>query len=132
MTPERLAEIKAKTEAARPGPWEADLDVFDHEEPVIVACVTDGPISMLAEISTDIMSGSEDCWPKARASQALRDAEFCAMARSAIPELLAEVERLRTATADTAAQARRDADACGTQHGGAELDALAARLDALR
>jgi hypothetical protein len=94
MKAARLAEIRAKTEAARPGPWEADADCFDHEKPTIVACVTDKSIGLLVEIDTEIIPDMGDSWARARASQDFADAEFIAMARSAIPELLAEVDRL--------------------------------------
>lgn len=85
MTPERLAEIKSRAEAATPGPWEAELQEVevDHdgtEYPYTGAWVPracpwedgDGYVHM------------DDA-----------NAEFIANARQDIPDLLAEVERLR-------------------------------------
>lgn len=90
MTPERLAEIRAAEQAATPGPWRAE-----HFE-IFADCLHCGE------------RGCEDCdnqggiisdagWVIAP-KMLLRweDAQFLALARTAVPELLAEVERLES------------------------------------
>lgn len=73
ITPERLAEIKARCEKATTGKW-----CFDG----------------LA--SGDIWSiNGDEAIPIAIASSTHEDAEFIAHARQDIPDLIREVERLR-------------------------------------
>lgn len=79
MDAERLAEIRARCEAATAGPWWHDWNMGGSPNEVWVSgdswgliCTTDGGV------------GDED-----------KDAEFIAHAREDIPALLAEVERLR-------------------------------------
>jgi len=96
MTPERLAEIKARSEAATPGPWrhgEAD-GTGKVAEPFHGGSITAGatccivfghtihgaPFGVLEEV----------------------DAEFIAHARADVPALVAEIERLRGALLDIA------------------------------
>lgn len=104
MTPTdtaRLEGIRARAEKATPGPWKADLDVFDHgKEAEIVACVTDGPVSLLAQIGTGHLSyqenepreGGDARWKLAHASQAKVDATFIAESRSDVPWLVSQLE----------------------------------------
>ena len=75
MTKEQLAEIKARAEAATPGPWE-------YIERKGFPTITSEGFRQSSEPWFDI-SGDED-------------AIFCAHARTDIPALLAEVERLKT------------------------------------
>ena len=70
MTPERLAEIRARAEAATEGPWRIDGRRVVYER--------DG----WAEMVTPILHVSAD-------------ATFIAAARTDVPELVAEVERLQ-------------------------------------
>ena len=103
MTPDHLAEVKARAEAATPGPWTADL--------------SEGDCGVYLE---DCPRGLEDCddaCPQCDRWEILKgglvdgpdyvecgeysyfsdnDAEFIAHARTDIPDLIAEVERLRT------------------------------------
>ncbi len=78
MTPARIAELRKLCEEATPGPWR-------HKAPAHIT--HDGTATMLAgtiAICTDPVHPS-----------AKRDAAFIAAARTALPELIAEVERLR-------------------------------------
>lgn len=70
MTPERLAEILERAEAATPGPWRIDGRRVVYER--------DG----WSEMVTPILHVSAD-------------ATFIAHARTDVPELVAEIERLR-------------------------------------
>lgn len=80
MTPERLSELKALVEKSVSGPWEVRPEYPD--EPVYTKLVVnkgdDGYDCLVAENVRE------------------PDAEFIAAARTALPELIAEVERLRT------------------------------------
>lgn len=77
MTPERIAELRRLAEAATKGPWEAKEPAF---MPGVKARVF-GP-------GYAPKHDGKECLP-------LADAAFIAAARSAVPELLDEVERLR-------------------------------------
>jgi len=79
MTPERLAEIEARAAAASPGPWVA--------YPEDTSCP-----------GYDVMPGIiSDRWTGLNHTTAPRDADlaFIAAARTDIPDLLVEIERLR-------------------------------------
>lgn len=76
MSPERLKELRALAEAATPGPWHIDGPNADD----VVAEVS----SLTVVPRTNGML----CAPR-------YDAAFIAASRSAVPELLDEVERLR-------------------------------------
>ena len=73
MTPEQLAAIRARAEAATPGPWHDDQDgmVYSTCQPGCAVVINDIDL-------------------------AVEDAEFIAHAREDIPALVAEVERLQT------------------------------------
>lgn len=84
MTPERLAEIEARVDAATPGPWRTktnrDFGPW-HNDDWDVTAVSDGcRVSGL---------GSRN-W-----KDACQNAAFIAHARTDIPDLIAEVKRLR-------------------------------------
>src|SRR5690606_21978359 len=72
MTPEQLAAIRARAEAATPGPWHDDQDgmVYSTCQPGCAVVINDIDL-------------------------AVEDAEFIAHAREDIPALVAEVERLQ-------------------------------------
>ena len=72
MTPERLAEIEARAEAATEGPWEAWDRGIGFEVHVNAECLN---------------SEFRETFRQA-------DAEFIAAARTDVPDLLAEVRRL--------------------------------------
>ncbi len=95
MTTDRLKEIRERAEKATKGPWRCDVDIF-NDDGEVEASVHDEEISMLFTEGTGVMGG-EDCWTKARESQAFRNAEFIAHAREDVPFLLAELEKARAA-----------------------------------
>lgn len=76
MTPEQLAEIKAREQSATPGPWTVD-GLY-----VKAAGVHLADMEWLAETDAE--------W-----AQMSADAQFVAHTRQDVPALLAEVERLR-------------------------------------
>lgn len=82
MSPERLAEFEAVEAAASAGPWVSHGWTADGPQSV------DGCSELM--ISVDVGDPA--------------DAAFIAMARNAIPELIAEVRRLRDAVATKAAK----------------------------
>lgn len=85
MTDTRLAEICNAEQAASPGPWEtAAMNA-------IPGSYLYGPRQPPEEVPAGLMK----CQPPI--SLCFKDAAFVALARSAIPELLAEVDRLRAA-----------------------------------
>ena len=75
MTPERLAEIEARAEAATEGPWEA----WDRG------------------IGFEVHVNGEGLNSEFRETFRQADAEFIAAARTDVPALLAEVRRLQAA-----------------------------------
>ena len=72
MTPERLAEIEARANAATPGPWEA----WDRG------------------IGFEVHVNGEELNSEFRETFRQADAEFIAEARTDVPALLVEVRRL--------------------------------------
>lgn len=76
LSPEREAEIRARAEAATPGPWAPD-DVYGLVRP------------------TQIDGFAHPCERAAAQQQTATDAEFIAHSRADVPDLLAEVDRLR-------------------------------------
>lgn len=108
MTDEELKAARELCDGATPGPWQADLDmVSDH---VITALVHDGDrYTFSAHLDTDHEVWAEtegqwtdvdsknrdEKWRLAREGQELRDATFIAAARTLVPQLLDEIERLR-------------------------------------
>lgn len=97
MTPERLAEIRAAEQAATPGPWRAEhfeifADCLHCGERGCEDCDNQGGIISDAGwvIAPKMLAHSEGD------SLLWEDAQFLALARTAVPELLAEVERLES------------------------------------
>lgn len=87
------SEGRALLEAATPGPWIADLDIFDVAEPDIEACVSNEGVSILFTSDTGISnpSGPNDPkWAEANGSQALTDAKAIVWLRNHADELLAD------------------------------------------
>ena len=74
MKQERLAELKALTEAATPGPWKYDGIMFIQDPDTSMVCEIRG---YGADLPMD------------------DNAAFIAAARTALPELIAEIERLQ-------------------------------------
>jgi hypothetical protein len=90
ISPDRLAEIRDRAQAATPGPWRTH-DTYVHDGGYCMTVLSgDGnstePRAWLPTFSN--ATGS----PMARNVEA--DAEFMAAARQDVPELLAEVDRL--------------------------------------
>lgn len=86
MTPERLAELKALAEKATRGPWSVSWlrgalrQICRNVDPDCFWCPDDG------EDTASALTPDK------------HDAEFIAASRVAVPELIAEVERLRNQT----------------------------------
>jgi hypothetical protein len=78
ITPERLAELKRLADEATPGPWRAS----DRGTELCIHTPTDVVCNMVG------------------ISQADHDATFIAASRAAIPELLADIARLKTVVAE--------------------------------
>jgi hypothetical protein len=76
LTDEEIGEIRKRTDAATPGPWNAYIEGRDH-----------------VGGSSFIMTSGEDIELSAGATVA--DHDFIAHARQDIPRLLAELARLR-------------------------------------
>jgi uncharacterized protein (TIGR02996 family) len=122
MNDERLAELERLCEVAQPGPWEVrDSD----RHPAFFTCpsgIRDWPEGGL---SWSILADGGDPSPAVNGWAVLfgesggdsggivpthADLDFVAAARTAVPELVAEVRRLRTAI-DAAVAAAREEDA---------------------
>ena len=89
MTPERLAEIEARANAATEGPWEADgTEITQHwTRPQPWVTVASNEVACMAYC----YGGS------GRGIERETDAEFIAHARTDVPALLVEVRRLQAA-----------------------------------
>lgn len=90
MTPARIAELRALADAATPGPW----DGTDYS----VSGQTDGRSQFVAAVSCEVYDSNP---------RYAQDSAFIASARTAVPELLDEVERLRDALEEISASAGR-------------------------
>ena len=92
MTAAELAALKALADAATPGPWEA------------------GEYNRVTADGRHILK-CRDQYDGVRLAihdNAIADAAFIAAARDAVPELIAEVDRLRTELAQAQAQAENE------------------------
>lgn len=83
LTHEELQAIKARAEAATPGPW-TNVDEDGEHWKSITAIEGGDPLSVTMKIYDE-------------GGHSLADAEFIAHARTDVPALVAEVERLRKA-----------------------------------
>lgn len=81
MTPQQRAELERLAAAATPGPW---LDVSHHWPERAIPVITEEPATIAYAAAEEF-------------TQREADAAFIAAARDAVPALLAENERLRTA-----------------------------------
>jgi hypothetical protein len=86
-----LEAIRRRVDAATPGPWE-HVDHGDGPDSTFMGC---GQVITLGErvMGGDICAPSGDCYPRS-GYRPLDDMAFIAAARSDVPDLLAEVERL--------------------------------------
>ena len=78
ITPERLEELKKLCEDATPGPWWQYREGIDSYQNGGLCADVDG--------DTELWGGYDGCMPNSE------DIEFMAQSRTAIPELIAEVE----------------------------------------
>lgn len=79
MDPKRLAEIRTRVDAATPGPWRGDTGQHPPYPQVIRAPV---PVNAMTDVVATV-------------TRFQGDQAFIAHTRTDIPDLLAEVERLR-------------------------------------
>ncbi|MEE4545264.1 hypothetical protein V2S66_25255 [Streptomyces sp. V4-01] len=115
LSPEQLAEIRARMDAAAPGPWETDTYAeYDSSTSIGVANASDLWIVPLQQLDP-------------------ADAAFIAAARTDVPALLAEVDRLRSAARSAAdifrsvagrAQARQWPNPSMLRQAAADLDRI--------
>lgn len=90
LSPDVVARAKAALEGITPGPWESIYHQHDTSYPSDTCnVITERTGDLVAEVD-DESRGYEE--PHGEFG---RDAAFIAAARSLVPELLAEVERLR-------------------------------------
>ena len=101
LTDERLAEIRAREQAATPGPWdlfEHTIDRGAHKGRRVVASIGRNPPQRKSVIHpnwTEFEGGLWDAWLHVSPT----DAAFIAASRQDIGDLLAEIERLRAEVA---------------------------------
>ena len=96
MSTERpdLDAIEALLTAATPGPWLADLDIFDPDDHEIEACVSSADVRILFTSGTGYTYGEAPeveraaAWAAAKASQQMTDARLIAAAPTALRSLL--------------------------------------------
>ncbi|MFW3473599.1 hypothetical protein ACN24M_20260 [Streptomyces microflavus] len=89
MTPDREQEIRTREQAATPGPWESDgAEIYGTLGGVLMIDLWVGEALVTGDLE-----------------QSYANAAFMAAARSAVPELLAEVDRLRARVAELEAAA---------------------------
>ncbi len=103
LTPEYLAYLREVADGAIPGPWDYMTNRVG-DSPLIVTIYTDDPDDpTLIKPLICFESSTEN----------LPDAQFIAAARTAVPELLDEIERLRRLLAELT-----DPDPCWFDHNG--------------
>lgn len=82
MTPERMAELRRLAEAATPGPWRVSMSGYSVKS-------QDADVPIVAAVHRGAHATADDI------ERWLPNADLIATARTAIPELLAEVDRLK-------------------------------------
>lgn len=105
MSTERpdLDAIEALLTAATPGPWLADLDIFDPDDHEIEACVSSADVRILFTSGTGYTYGEAPeveraaAWAAAKASQQMTDARLIAAAPTALREVIAYARALEAA-----------------------------------
>ena len=119
MSTERpdLDAIEALLTAATPGPWLADLDIFDPDDHEIEACVSNADVRILFTSGTGYTYGEAPeveraaAWAAAKASQQMTDARLIAAAPLALREVIAYARALEQERDEV--QARHDAEIAG-------------------
>jgi hypothetical protein len=86
MTPARIAELRALCEAATAGPWRVSMTGYS-----VKSNDDDAPTIAIPHGVSVLTSKQIDRW--------LANAEFIAAARTALPDALDEIERLRATVA---------------------------------
>lgn len=117
-----LDAIRARADAASPGPWERrryhDSEcAADCDKPECFLYVVTTPTGMLGDVKD--MEAGEVLYLERTPAEAVADARFIAAARTDVPALLAEVERLR-------AQLRAEIEQMGADRRG-YLETIAAK-----
>jgi hypothetical protein len=105
VTPEELAAIKARAEAATPGPWGTNEFLYAPGEWSMAIAPVNGHGGWIG-------GGVAVAFPHEDGHQA-QDATFIAASREDVPALVAEVERLRQALEDYG----RHSEGCSGQYG---------------
>jgi hypothetical protein len=117
VTPERIAELWALCDAATPGPWTFEcLDAGSDEDDASGGCWQVPEPLVTASSEGDYLNG--------------RNAWFIAAARTALPEALDEIERLRADLRDAVSAREVEHEVMLVQAG--RLQNLRADLDAMR
>jgi hypothetical protein len=130
MTDERLAELERLCEVASEGPWAVSIPHpnLQHRADIVTEWVDDPPV---------FKSGKRKGQPKRQPEPAriatgflvpcmwIGDAAFTVAARTAVPELLAEVRRLRGAVAAEREACAKVADGYVGRNGDAVADCIA-------
>lgn len=99
LTDERLAEIEARCNAATPGPWDSCTAICGSGDSAIIAPIH-GRSCVLALVYAEVDEQGKDV------VRSMRDAAFIAAARTDVPDLLAEVRRLRALVGEPAPTVR--------------------------
>lgn len=100
LTDDELREIRERCEAASAGPWEYHVGSDPVRQYIAQACQNNGPRWLVALMMTSDLD--EDCREVASVN-----GPFIAHARTDVPALLAEVDRLREAVRQAIDQAQR-------------------------
>lgn len=94
MDTAELARLKALADAATPGPWKRSTKSWDGDDiHTIVVNVGNGDEAEVLQEPTDF-----SCYPSGSfvtTSGTVANLDFAAAARTAVPALIAEVERLK-------------------------------------
>ncbi|WP_326806716.1 hypothetical protein OHB04_02650 [Streptomyces sp. NBC_01775] len=136
MTPEQLAEIRDRAEAATPGPWGAYefggglVEIAADLKETGCGYTARRGIARFEEEPLDNDPAHREWTAEEDWDQVQADAEFTAHARQDVPALAAEVARLRADNAEW--EAARDAYYASEQHLTREVERLRAELDTLR
>lgn len=98
MTPDEITRLRTLCTAATPGPWRAEK-YSDHSHGAQICTPNGEYVAHFEGSAICISSNPKHCWERTK-WKATCDAKFVAAARTAIPALLDEIERLRAAPKD--------------------------------
>ena len=92
-----LDAIKARAEAATPGPWNLDSTDWAKKSPSGIRWIADSSVPQaVVWVTPEPWDWENDDSDDDEIAQMVTDATFVAHARTDVPALIAEVERLRT------------------------------------